>query len=124
MKALEAAGFYHGREKYNCAQAVLKTFYKESFIDEELIKRAVSWGGGRAVNGVCGALYASGLILNDPKLFKVAASLFQKTAGSVICREIKEKKKFPCLGCVVLCSQITETLLSYNLTKTEIKMSA
>jgi len=66
MKSKEAKMLFHGKDKLNCAQAVLRTFQAEFGISDQEIGSAANAGGGRAEGGACGALHASRILLNDP----------------------------------------------------------
>ena len=52
MKTEEAKKLFHGPEKYNCLQAVLKAFQKESGISDEEINGYKSNGGGKVEGGL------------------------------------------------------------------------
>lgn len=114
MKAVAAADLFHGKEKYNCAQAVLKAFQKEAVISEDTINKARFMGGGKAQAGICGALYASLIILNDFHQYRKVSSIFEKVTGSCLCRDIKKNKGFECKACVFLSSMILDILLAEN----------
>ena len=67
-----------------------------------------AYGGGRAEDGLCGALYAAKTLLNDPEKPKLLNKEFSKKAGSVKCREILKLKKLPCADCVDLAARIVD----------------
>jgi hypothetical protein len=86
MKIKAASDYFHGKEGYNCAQAVLKAFQPESGMSEATIQRAQMAGGGRAQGGVCGALYAAHIILGEKQPI---TSDFIRRQGSSLCSDIK-----------------------------------
>jgi hypothetical protein len=93
-------------EKLNCAQAVLKGFQKEFNITDQEIEEYRAWGGGRAKDGVCGALFAAERLLlqvDKPSI----ENEFIAVAGDFRCVDIK-KGKFPCLDCVRIADELVE----------------
>jgi len=92
-------------DNLNCAQAILKGFQKEFNITDQEIEEYRAWGGGRAKDGICGALFsAEGLLrrIGKPGITEE----FNALAGDISCLDIK-KAKFPCKYCV----QIADALL-------------
>ncbi|MFA7230136.1 MAG: hypothetical protein WC071_02585, partial [Victivallaceae bacterium] len=65
MTKLKASDKFHKEENFNCAQAVLKFFEDHPSVTVQDIADYKAWGGGRAPEGVCGAIFATGKILND-----------------------------------------------------------
>jgi hypothetical protein len=108
MKALEAMNLFHGREKFNCAQSVLKAFQIESGVSEDTIQAAAIQGGGRAPEGVCGALHAARVILKNGPVRDSIEKDFAAKAGSTQCWEIREMRTLPCRGCVALSAHLLE----------------
>ena len=98
----KASDKFHGVEKYNCAQAVLKFFEDHPAASPEKIEEFKQFGGGRAPDGVCGAIYAASHILNNEKLAAELKETFKREAGSCGCREIKDAGRLSCAGCVDL----------------------
>ena len=99
---VKASDKFHGVEKYNCAQAVLKFFETHPAVSPDKIEEFKQFGGGRAPEGVCGALYAAGHVLNNEKLLAELKETFKREAGSCCCREIKEAGRLSCAECVDL----------------------
>lgn len=90
MKSNQAADYFHGKEGYNCVQAVLKAFQPESGMSDSVINSAKVAGGGRAPDGVCGALYAAQILLGeDPSCSKVSRA-FEAKYGSLHCSDLKK----------------------------------
>jgi hypothetical protein len=92
----KAAVKYHGEKGYNCAQAVLKAFDA----GDSLIEKAKKHGGGRAPDGLCGAIYAGHLLLEDEGLCESFTENFLVKAKSVKCKEIRSSKTLTCSECV------------------------
>ncbi|MHB9139575.1 MAG: C-GCAxxG-C-C family (seleno)protein [Victivallaceae bacterium] len=98
----KASDKFHGAENYNCAQAVLKFMDEQVTVSSELLEQFKQFGGGRAPAGICGALYAASYILKNEKLTGELEKLFEDTACSKCCREIKTAGRLSCAGCVDL----------------------
>lgn len=98
LRIEEAKNYFHGAEGYNCVQAVLKAFQKEYDVSEKMLREGKAFGGGRARNGVCGALYAIEMI--DKDMYDKIKDDFEKEAASLKCTEIKALEKLSCRNCV------------------------
>lgn len=108
MKDQEAAGLFHGKERLNCAQAVLKAFQEEASISDQMIQDAGFSGGGRAPGEMCGALYSATLLVQDQNRQSNIKHEFAKVAGSTKCREIRSIQQLSCRGCVALAAKLVE----------------
>lgn len=87
---------------HNCAQAVAAGSGREDLVPELAV-----CGGGRAPEGLCGALYAATL-LAVPEKTAILKEEFSAAAGALTCREIKSGTKFPCSECVRLAADLVE----------------
>lgn len=103
---MKASNYFHGPEGYNCAQAVLKTLQKTYDIADNTIAAYTKFGGGRADNGLCGALFALYHVIKTPEQTAVINSDFEKYAGSTKCKEIKKLNRLSCKGCVNLSIEV------------------
>ena len=102
----KAKGFFHGKEGYNCAQAVLAAFRDEKNISQAVIDEFKAYGGGRVANGYCGALHAALYLAGDDQAVqKKLKDAFMEKAGALTCKEIKATSKLPCGDCVGLAAQ-------------------
>ncbi len=103
----KAKGLFHGKEGYNCAQAVLAAFQDKKGVSPETIAEFKACGGGRVANGYCGALH-SALHLADGDEAKQAKlkDAFMEKAGSLTCKDIKAISKLPCGDCVGLAAAV------------------
>jgi hypothetical protein len=88
----------NGVQKANCAQSVIYAFKEKYDLPQQLVADMASCGGGRAPDGVCGALYAATKVAGDARQ-KCEEALSIK-AGSIKCREIRSLGKLSCVGCV------------------------
>lgn len=61
---ITARKLFHGKERYNCAQAILAAYKEKLNVACDVITEYKSYGGGRAEGGLCGALYAGLFLLN------------------------------------------------------------
>ncbi len=111
-----AAQYFHGKERFNCCQAVLKAFshitnMSDSYIEEYYRKS----GGGRAPENLCGAVYAAVILLNDrPKELDFVIDEFSRQAGSNTCRGIKSAGLMPCRDCVELIGKLLAETGKFN----------
>lgn len=80
----------------NCAQAIIKAFDGS----EELYAHAKTCGGGRAEDGLCGALYAGLKLLNNDASKEELKIHFINEAKHLKCREIKGNQTLSCSNCV------------------------
>ena len=99
-----------GPRKMNCAEAVGYAFQETIPLSEGELKSFMGFGSGRAPGGYCGAVYAAKRLLEyagSPKVKELEA-VFNQTAGSTKCREIKALKKLSCLGCVEKAAETVE----------------
>ncbi len=100
----KAAVSYHGSRQYNCAQAIHKAFDSS----QEQVEEARGHGGGRAEEGLCGALHAGLSILHDKEDRERLHAHFLSYAKSLKCREIKKAKTLSCSDCVKVTAEFLE----------------
>ncbi len=106
--SLEKARDAYTREKLNCAQSVLRGFQEQFQVEEERITEARSWGGGRAENGLCGALHAARILGGAEDVKERFRERFIESAGSDRCREIRSLRRLSCKECVELAARLLE----------------
>ncbi len=85
---------------HNCAQAVVEG----AGGTPEQIAEMAACGGGRAPEGLCGALHGA-LVMCPDRAEEIKAAFAQKV-GALTCREIKGEAKTPCPMCVEAGAQI------------------
>ena len=102
----------NGNRKHNCAQAVIAGFKDKFSLKDELVANFAGYGGGKAPEGFCGALYAVRHILKDKSaaVIEECSKAFVKAAGSNKCREIRSMKKLSCLGCVEKAAEVLDEI--------------
>ncbi|MGA7826481.1 MAG: C-GCAxxG-C-C family (seleno)protein [Geobacteraceae bacterium] len=95
-------------ERLNCAQSIFNAFYERKGLPRDAVTEARKFGGGRAENGTCGALYAALSLLDDPAKKESLRQSFLEVAGSEQCREIRAKSLISCLQCVEIAARFLE----------------
>lgn len=87
---------------HNCAQAVAG-----GCGESDLVADMAMCGGGKAPEGLCGALHAACIIASEEFRNDIIRD-FQKVAGAITCRAIKSETGFPCPECVRLGAELAE----------------
>ena len=105
----KAVGHFHGPDGYNCAQAVLKAFEEHLGVTEDQISAHAKLGGGRAEDGLCGALFAAKLLVESSGQAEELAERFTQKAGSQRCREIRKLKNLTCAQCVHNAAELVQS---------------
>lgn len=111
MKTKIAEELYHGKEGYNCAQAILKTFQQEFKVAESTIIEASEKGRGRAEGGKCGALYAALELAKTKEQQHKLNYAFMTNGASLSCKEIRKARKMTCKECVRLAAKEIQNIL-------------
>jgi hypothetical protein len=105
MNDKKASDFFHKEDNYNCAQAVLKFFESHDLVTDDVIAEYKAFGGGRAPEGTCGALFAAQKLAGCPCRIEKLNNVFEQETGSTKCREIKKAGKYSCAECVNLAAE-------------------
>jgi len=92
-------------ERLNCAQSIIKAFSPEG-ADESAIADARKLSGGRADEGLCGALHAAMQLASDDDAMQKMSQAFEARAGSTKCREIRRAGTIKCEQCVELAAML------------------
>ena len=101
MPTEKAKKHYQGKDGYlklNCAQSVVAAFQDSFPLADADIDKFAAHGGGKAPQGLCGAVYAASILAGD-NADKIMNS-FEQQAGALTCKEIRNLRKLPCIGCV------------------------
>jgi len=93
-------------EKFNCAQSILRGFKEHFEVSDHDIAEARKIGGGRAENGLCGALHSAITLAGDEKKKTFIITNFIEAAGSDKCREIRKINRLKCSACVELAAEL------------------
>ncbi len=102
------SAFHRPPENLNCAQAVLDAYQTISGRHVTDVASFKPFGGGRAPDNECGALYAA--CQAAPESAATLRAAFEKTAGSTRCRELKQNLRYPCTDCVGLAAGLLQQL--------------
>lgn len=108
MKKTALQGFHQPPERYNCAQAVIHAYRSVSGDEVHQPEAFKNFGGGRAPEGICGALYAACHIGTESA--KSLAQCFQERTGARTCKELKSRS-VPCKTCVETAAELLEESL-------------
>nr|WP_320132716.1 hypothetical protein [uncultured Holophaga sp.] len=102
MEIQRALDHYTGRSgmRLNCAQAVAAAFGHDP-------ATFASCGRGQAPEGWCGAAFAAAHLSGNPSAIHDA---FEKKAGAITCREIRQARLLPCAACVETAARLTKEL--------------
>ena len=88
----------------NCAQSVAALCGRE-----ELSDGLAGYGGGRAPEGLCGALYAAMSLVPEARRAELRRR-FAEEAGDETCSAIKNGKRTSCVDCVALATALAREL--------------
>lgn len=104
-----AVSFFHTTvENYNCAQAIVKGRQNELLLsDNDIELHFRSKGGGRAKDGICGAIYSATQILDKESAQRVQAKA-EKILGGRTCTELKDERCIPCTYIVDLIDKLID----------------
>jgi hypothetical protein len=98
--------FYHAQpENLNCAQSILKGFQQELNVSQEKIDSFRALGGGRAPEGLCGALFSADALLAEQGKPSIRKEFAEKV-GEITCRGIKTGTKTSCSRCVQIADEL------------------
>ena len=111
MIAKKAVDYLNGKEGYNCAQSILKAFENHFSATPQKLNEYARYGGGRAPEGFCGALFAALNLAEDDRSTAEVKKQFIAKAGSPYCREIRRAKTLTCQECVALSARLLQEQL-------------
>lgn len=106
MKTHALAVFRRPPHRLNCAQSVLHAFQEVTGKTNLSVTDFKSFGGGRAPDGLCGALHAACAIVPDKA--EELKSQFAARLGSLYCRELRAARQHPCEVCVGHAAELIE----------------
>ena len=104
---------YHANKRGNCAMSVAYGFARAAGkSEEESLQEAEkfrNFGGGRAPDGLCGALHAARTLC--PEKACDIEDIFKNGAkGCTRCKEIRPQAVIPCTRCVELAGEALDTV--------------
>jgi hypothetical protein len=106
MKKHALAVFRKPPERLNCAQSVLHAWREVSGDKTLTLADLKPFGGGRAPEGICGALHAA--CLTAPDRADALKMAFAARLGSLYCKELRAAKVHLCEICVGLATELLE----------------
>ncbi len=106
MKKHALAVFRQPPERLNCAQSVLHAWREVSGDKSIALAELKPFGGGRAPEGLCGALYAACAVA--PTKAGQLKAHFGARMGSLYCKELRAARKNPCEACVAQAAELLE----------------
>lgn len=84
----------------NCAQTIVHAFDREDLVDA-----MKTCGGGRAPDGLCGALWGAMQVVG-PEKADALAEKFEKKLGYRCCLNLKKDGRVPCPTCVATAADL------------------
>ena len=106
MKEQALKVFRQPPERLNCAQSVLYAWHEVSGDTSIALADLKPFGGGRAPDGLCGALHAACLVAPDRA--EALKQNFAARLGSIYCKELRAAKVHPCESCVTQATDLLE----------------
>ena len=110
MKNHALKSFHQPPYHFNCAQAVVYGYQAITGDQKLSVTDFKSFGGGRAPEGLCGALYAATCIV--PAAVGRLKEEFAQRTGSATCKELKGSLRQPCTVCVSIAAELLQETLS------------
>ena len=98
MKEHSFSVFRKDPERLNCAQSVLYAWREVSGDTSIALAEVKPFGGGRAPDGLCGALHTACMVA--PERAEGLKRNFAARLGSLYCKELRGAKVHPCETCV------------------------
>lgn len=106
MKTHALTVFHQPPADLNCAQSVLDAYQVVTGKQVAPIADFKKFGGGRAPENECGALYAACQAI--PESAAEIRAKFAEIAGASSCRVLKRELNFPCKECVTLATGLLQ----------------
>lgn len=107
-----AVDSYTGKNgvRLNCAQSVARAAKEEYGVTETETESLKAFSGGRAPDGMCGALYAAQWLIGrkSAKAAEEVINAFREAIGETRCKEIRAAKKCSCMDCVAEAALLAE----------------
>ncbi len=102
------ARLYYSQRRGNCAQSVVHAWKSKNPKSPHEPEQFAACGGGRAPEGVCGALHAGCVVAGEAHAAGIRKKFAEKTGGHHTCRAIRAAKAMPCADCVTLAAELVE----------------
>ncbi len=106
MERIKSEDHFHKKpDNFNCAQAILKGFQHHFQIEDEEIETFRAYGGGRATEGLCGALHAANHLMKKIGREPLNKHFTEKVTHEK-CKDIKLNKTYTCEECVRIADEL------------------
>ena len=112
MKNRALKVFRQPPDHLNCAQSVLHAWREISGDTSITLAGLKPFGGGRAPDGLCGALHVACLVAPDRA--EALKKNFAKQLGSLYCKELRAAKVHPCETCVGQAAELLKLQIQEN----------
>jgi len=99
---------YYNSRQGNCAQAVAEAWHLKTGLGEGLKEQFMCCGGGRAPDGLCGALHAALHVIDGADSENARSEFAARSGGHVKCREIRNAAMLSCAGCVETAAELAD----------------
>ncbi len=106
MKEHALSVFRKDPERLNCAQSVLYAWREVSGDTSIALAEVKPFRGGRALDGLCGALHTACMVASDQA--ETLKAVFAAWLGSLSCKELRAAKMHPCETCVGRATDLLE----------------
>ena len=106
MKKHALTVFRQPPERLNCAQAVLHAWREVTGDNSIPLAHLKPFGGGRAPDGLCGALHAACTVA--PAKAVQMKERFAARMGSLYCKELRAARENACEACVAQAAEMLE----------------
>ncbi len=104
----EHAQNYHRERKGNCAQSVAHAWMEKHTDSRDLLTAFSGCGGGRAPEGLCGALHASCTLAGPSAAKEIKERFAEQTGNHQTCREIRRAGVLSCNECVAVAAELLD----------------
>jgi len=106
----EAASDHFKSRRGNCAQSVALAWKEKKEPESQHAEAFASAGGGRAPEGLCGALHAARELAGEHHKDQITTLFKEKASGYTACRDIRKNRILPCVDCVGLAAGLLDKL--------------
>ena len=109
-----ALQYYLGK-KGNCAQAVTYALSLKGLASSECIPEMRAYGGGRAPEKMCGALFAAVRVAPNSEMAQQIQDHFAEASGGVLaCPQVRAAGRLKCADCVATAAELAEKIYPTN----------
>ncbi len=99
---------FHQQRRGNCAQSVAFAWRQAHPEGAEADAAFARCGGGRAPEGLCGAVHASCTLAGAAASESIKQAFMERTGGCLACKDLRAAKRAPCNECVEIAAELLE----------------